>query len=353
MHTLRILAVCVGLTFTSTGIADPNVEFTEAFKAYRDAMDRSYYAEAVGHAEKARGLAEEIYADDAKVIANLTLNHGYALAMSGVDHQAYAVLKEARKLIRRAYGPDSTPLLQVEEAMFYTVPEDGARRQLVRLLKQARRQLAKDGEAMAELKLRVGTRVWWNRRAEALLNEAAETFARLGNTEREARAKFWIGKIHLARRQFRRAVEAMTPVVELLPNDDRVALMARANLVEAYERLGESNRATEHCLAIGETVPVTGSAEYLPLFKSAPTYPRSALFRNVEAYVVLEFTVDEMGFVRDPEVIESMATDGDARAFEVAAAEAAVKFRYAPQFIDGLPVAVGGVRNRIVFEIAP
>lgn len=296
-------------------------------------------------------LGKEIYADDAKVIATLAFNHGYALAMLGVNRHASRVLKETRKLMRRAYGTDSAQLFRVEMSLLNTVPEDDARGQLTRVLKMARRHLAEDGEAMAELKLNGGMRVWWDRRAEGLLGEAAETFSRLGNTEREARAKFWIGKIQLGRNRYRKAVESMTPVLGMLPAADRITLMARANLVEAYEKLGERDKATEHCLAIGRTTPWTGTADYQPLYKPSPTYPRRAVVRNAEAYVLLEFTVDKMGFVREPKVIESNPNNRSqvkwelVRAFEDAAIDAAKGFRYAPKFVDGEPVAVEDVRT--------
>ncbi|MCY3624293.1 MAG: energy transducer TonB [Gammaproteobacteria bacterium] len=352
MHTLRVLALCVGFAFAMPSVADPNAEFAGAFTAYREAMEESRYREAAAHAEKSRKLGEEIYADDPKVIATLAYNHGHALAMLGADGQAYEVLKETRKLMRRAYGADSAQVFRVEMSLLDTVPDESAALQLTRVLKQARRHLAQDGEAMAELKLNGGMRVWWHRRAEGLLGEAAETFARLGKTEREARAKFWIGKIHLGYDRYRDVVEAMTPVVEMLPEDDRIALMARANLVEAYEKLGESDRATEHCLAIGKTVPWTGTADYQPLFKRPPTYPRNALVRNTEGWVLVEFGVDEMGFVREPIVIDSKPKGDIGWSLEAAAVVAAKGFRYAPRFVDGEPVAVDGVRNRIVFEIA-
>lgn len=360
MGALTAFAAGLSLMVAHLAVADAQTEFAESFKAYHDAMERSYFAEAVAHAEKARRLGEEIYAEDAKVVATLAFNHGYALAMLGVNRQATDVLKDTRKLMRRAYGADSPELFRVEMVLLNTVPEGDGRAQLTRILKLARRHLAEDGEAMAELKLNGGMRVWWDRRAEGLLGEAAATFARLGKTEREARAKFWIGKIHLGRDKFRQTVESMTSVVELLPDDDRIALMARANLVEAYEKLGESDRATEHCLAIGKTVPWTGTADYQPLFKRPPTYPRSALVRNAEGWVLVEFAVDEMGFVREPKVIDSklgewvdgVSQSGIVQSFEHAAIAAAKRFRYAPKFVEGEPVAVDGVRNRIVFQMA-
>ncbi len=358
MRTLQAVAICIGLASADSVVADPNAEFAAAFTAYHDAMEASHYLQAVAHAEKARQLGEGIY-DDAKVTATLAFNHGYALTMLGANGEAAKVLKETRKLMRRAYGSESAQLFRVEMALLNVVPEDEARGQLTRVMRLASRHLAGDGESMAELKLNSGMRFWWDQRARGLLDEAAETFARLGKTEREARARFWIGKIHLGRDRYARSVESMTKVVELLPDDDSVALMARAHMVEAYEELGDSERATEHCLAIGQTVPWTGTAEYQPLFKRVPAYPRSALTRNAEGFVLVEFAVDDMGFVREPRVVESKLRKqvsglphwGIVRDFEDAAIDAARKFRYAPKFVDGQPVAVEGVRNRIVFEM--
>lgn len=76
------------------------------------------------------------------------------------------------------------------------------------------------------------------------------------------------------------------------------------------------------------------------------------------AYNAYREAMDEMGFVRDPSVVQSGALwerggigtdyDGD---FEAAAIDAAEKFRYAPKFVEGKPVAVEGIRNRIIFEM--
>lgn len=87
--------------------------------------------------------------------------------------------------------------------------------------------------------------------------------------------------------------------------------------------------------------------EYLPIVKVAPVYPSRALSRGLEGYVIVEFTVTTNGSVRDVVVVESTST-----LFERAATEAALKFKYKPRVIDGQPVEVPGVRNKITFEIA-
>ncbi len=86
--------------------------------------------------------------------------------------------------------------------------------------------------------------------------------------------------------------------------------------------------------------------EYLPIVKVAPIYPSRALSRGIEGYVIVEFTVTRTGTVRDVFVVESTSS-----LFERSATEAALKFKYKPRVIDGEPVEVTGVRNKITFEI--
>jgi outer membrane biosynthesis protein TonB len=97
----------------------------------------------------------------------------------------------------------------------------------------------------------------------------------------------------------------------------------------------------------------------------APRYPSVMLNSGQEGYVVFSFTVDEEGYVREPEVIEesdfrymsgrrtgsSMSVPARDRSFRVAAQEAVERFRYAPRFEDGKPVATAGVKTRITFKL--
>ena len=87
--------------------------------------------------------------------------------------------------------------------------------------------------------------------------------------------------------------------------------------------------------------------EYLPVIKVDPAYPRRAITRGIEGYVLLQFTVTRTGAVRDPMVVES-APPG---IFERAAKEAALKFKYKPRVVNGTPIDVSGVLNRIAFTL--
>lgn len=91
----------------------------------------------------------------------------------------------------------------------------------------------------------------------------------------------------------------------------------------------------------------SGDGEYLPIVKVQPVYPRRALQRGIEGYVIVEFTVDRTGAVRDPIVIEA-EPEG---LFDRAAMDAARKFKYKPRVVNGEPTEVSGVQNRISFEL--
>ena len=91
----------------------------------------------------------------------------------------------------------------------------------------------------------------------------------------------------------------------------------------------------------------SGDGEYLPIVKVAPVYPRRALQRGIEGFVIVEFTVTKQGAVRDPVVVEANPEG----IFEQAAIDAALKFKYKPRVVNGEATEVSGVQNRITFQI--
>lgn len=86
--------------------------------------------------------------------------------------------------------------------------------------------------------------------------------------------------------------------------------------------------------------------DYLPLVKIRPTYPEYALGRGIEGYVIVEFTVTRKGTTRNVRVVEADPPD----VFNKAAIEAATEFEYKPRIVDGSPIEVKGVKNKIIFR---
>ena len=107
------------------------------------------------------------------------------------------------------------------------------------------------------------------------------------------------------------------------------------------------------------------SAEYLPIVKVAPQYPRRALSRGLAGWVVVEYTVTELGRVKDPVVIANCAfvkrnnrqkvedcSNSPNKVFDKSALKAAGKFLYKPKEKNGIPVQTEGVQNRIEYDLS-
>ncbi|MGB0996991.1 MAG: energy transducer TonB, partial [Pseudomonadales bacterium] len=86
---------------------------------------------------------------------------------------------------------------------------------------------------------------------------------------------------------------------------------------------------------------------FLPIVTVAPEYPRRMASRGIEGWVLLAFTVDELGRVVDPRVVEAQPQSG----FNKAALNAITRFKFKPQVVNGTAIAVVGVQQRIVFQL--
>lgn len=81
--------------------------------------------------------------------------------------------------------------------------------------------------------------------------------------------------------------------------------------------------------------------------KEVPKYPREAVLNKVEGQVVVTFDVDERGSVDNLMLLEAEPPG----IFNEAALAAAAQFKYLPKYVDGKPVRVQGVRNRLRFAL--
>lgn len=99
--------------------------------------------------------------------------------------------------------------------------------------------------------------------------------------------------------------------------------------------------------------PLIPSSDPLPVYRPAPNYPRRALARGIEGYVVVEFTITKHGSVRNPSVVGGYDVNGEpTNIFDNAALSAVARFKYRPPVVDGIVVEQVGVRNRITFRLA-
>jgi protein TonB len=114
-------------------------------------------------------------------------------------------------------------------------------------------------------------------------------------------------------------------------------------------------------VAVNSSLNFRSDGEYLPILKVQPNYPQRALERGLVGWVVVEFTVDEIGRVIDPIVIDNcvltwtpkleQCADRPNKAFDKSALKAVTRFKYKPKVLDGQAIATVGVRNMITFEL--
>ena len=102
----------------------------------------------------------------------------------------------------------------------------------------------------------------------------------------------------------------------------------------------------DHALDIGRAMADGGPLA--ALVKVTPRYPRRAVQRSIEGYVIVKFTVDARGRVVNPIVIEAEPRS----VFDEAALDAVLRFKYKPKVVNGEAVPVHDVVHRIAFEMA-
>lgn len=142
------------------------------------------------------------------------------------------------------------------------------------------------------------------------------------------------------------------PEPEQPPPDPVTPRLETPRINDAPPNLSGTSLAPDLALDTGLDISTgfglsASDGDYLPIVKVQPIYPRRALSRGIEGYVILEFTVTRTGAVRDPVIIESDPPN----VFDDAAIRAALKFKYKPKIVNGESVAVAGVQNRITFRL--
>lgn len=85
----------------------------------------------------------------------------------------------------------------------------------------------------------------------------------------------------------------------------------------------------------------------MPLVTSPPEYPPALAKRGVEGWVVVEFSIDTLGRVINPFVVEGQPKG----AFDRAALRAIQRYKYKPKVLNGEGVTVSGMRQRILFDL--
>ena len=355
------LIAALAFVATTAGAQQVTTEaMTSAWQAYKQAVQSRSPEAAATTAREVLKLGEQYFEASDERLAVITLNYGNAALDAGDRATARATLELALQRFEAIHGADSPKLvpvlLQLADASADPAIPDGQAQRYARAINIAEAQEVMSALELANLNMRAGRHLYEMSESTVgrkFLHKAFNLyFAELGSgAEATGDAALLLGKVEFDEHRYRDAedhfVLALSSFQTQMPAAHDRQLQTRSMLVKTYELLGDSGKATEHCLAIGEMMSATQSPEVEPLFRTSPSYPIDMLANRKEGFVDVGFTVDEEGFVRSPRAL--VVNGGDS--FAEPAIAAVKRFRYAPKFANGRPVETEHVRARVRFEI--
>ncbi len=340
--------------------------FTEAWKAYRAAVQRK--ASVSELLPLARAVYDALPEDShnpkvQKRKAAAAFNLGMALRDNRNLPEARDHFAESARLFAKALGENAVELVDpLWEWARTELWQDGRDpRRVERLVARIDRILAAQGLRLQKLRFDLHLEWAQNYAQEGIFSRAYDHLrwveahtAELGEWRDFylGQAAFLRGKMAAAQRHYSRALEdyrrARSLLTRTLPPGDPSVLRVAQFAIVALEKLGRSDEATPLCQEIGRYRKYNPDSDYIPLYRVEPEYPSRALRRRIDGKVVLELTVTAEGRTADIRVV-----DADPPGFfEEAAIAAARKFRYAPRYENGQPVATREVRYLFTFALA-
>ncbi len=368
LMAMVILAAGLGAAVVAGGavLAASEQGFTEAWKAYRAAVQRK--ASASELLPLARAVYDALPEDphDPKMQkrkAAAAFNLGMALRRTYAPRKAMGYFKESVALFEKAVGKNAVelvdPLWEWARAELWRDGRDP--RRVERLVARIDRILAAQGLRLQKLRFDLHLEWGQNYAQEGIFSRAydhlkwVEAHAPELGKWRDfylGQAAFLHGKLTAAQRRYSRALEdyrrARSLLTRTLPPGDPIVLRVAQFAIVALEKLGRSDEATPLCQEIGRYRKYNPDSDYIPLYRVSPEYPSRASRLRIDGKVVLELTVTAEGRTADIRVV-----DADPPGFfEEAAIAAARKFRYAPRYENGQPVATRGVRYLFTFALA-
>lgn len=342
-------------TFSFNTVAD---DFSDTYRAFQAAFKEQNVPASLKLGKKAWQLGVQKYGENSDAAAKLHFSYANVLAIAGKDSQAVKHFETVADEYRTVFGDESYTTVVAYVDIIYSLAKLDYRTEgsselsakLARFLvlniddidykNPSERAFAHVEAAKAVVESPSAIRV--SPPSLRRLFEDAVRYAEgeWGNQDlRTLEAKFMLGVALSEGRHKDEAIEHFNTVANIFKENldftHPYELGSHARLVNLYEQRGESDKATEHCQAIGRMKPWKSDQEPEPLYRVHPKYPPKAARIGREGSVTMSFIVDEEGFVKDIEVKKSSDRD---RLFNEYAVDALSQWRYAPKFAEGKPV---------------
>jgi protein TonB len=135
-----------------------------------------------------------------------------------------------------------------------------------------------------------------------------------------------------------------TPTLESLP-EVRIDLSVSGMSISVPS--STSNTPLTSALQPAAAPKIGQNQQMMPLHRIEPVYPRKALQRKIEGYVVLSFDIDPKGKPVNIEILQAKP----ARVFNREAVKALSRWKYQPQIVDGIAQKNTGQKVRLEFKL--
>ena len=360
--------IIISLLLITTAAADQaadKAEFKRLYAEFNELYANSQELDPIIEvAEQVYSLAQNIYGKSSQNTANVLYNLASIYDKKGfnlpndAEKKAVELYKEYFKILDKLKSPKDETYL--DQYISFVIAENNALGNKSKKLYANRAIKIAQDINLPPLKLAdleytiaiINVNKGLIKKAKTFFNQSKENYTKVNGVDHIGVGKnlFWLAKIDVSYNQDEDATEKFLKSIEIFDENgfkgNDFALISHANLVQIYEKKGQTDKATKHCIAASVERPVDVNRYFTPLYRAKPKYPRSAINTGKEGYVILEFIVDESGFTKDVKVIESSR-----KIFEEGSVAAAKKYRYAPTVRDGKLVSTKGVRVRIEYEI--
>jgi TonB family protein len=340
----QFLATTLGLALASScSLSVSASEFSDSYSAYQAAVSDKNYTDALKHAEQAYQLGKSLYPKGSIDIGNLAMNMGSVLEINGKKAEAFKAYTEALTIYQANFDDDAVELIDPLLGAADTATKPKLAREYfndaIDIAEDTDNQMLLANTLMAAFDNLSHTPVY-NRTIQKYAIRAFDIYEEELPEDALVRVKatYTVGMIRKSKKQNSQAIELLNKVVDqfsVLDYSHPYELASHAQLVELYERKGQSDKSTQHCIAIGSMRPWLDTQEQVPLFRLPPEYPISAARAGREGMVQISFIIDESGFVTEPKIVMSEGGSG----FEKESLKAIKRWRFAPKFVDGKAVA--------------
>ncbi len=350
----RVLAAVTLSCLSLSSIGAFASEFSQSYTAYKQAVADKDNELALKYAQQAYELGSVEFGPESLDTATLALNYASVLEEQEQKELANTFYLLALESYQSKYGDEAIEVLDPLLGAAHTSSEPKTAKSLfedaIDIASGAENRILHAHTLSAAFATLSKTRLY-NRTIRNYALDAYEIYKEELPQDSLTRVKaaYIAGSIYFVEKKNSKAIPLLNDVIQqfsVLNYTHPYELKAHAYLVELYEREGESDKSTEHCIAIGSMRPWLDDQEQMPLYRHEPKYPFSYVKRRKSGWAEVSFTVDESGFVKDPKLLDSA---GGSK-FSDESIKALKQWRYAPKFVDGSPIAEQS-RVRIDFTI--